>query len=229
MSGCVTTTTPRSRSIPPDVPVEIVNLARSPRWNKLDFGPVVDPLNPYHSDGNNVAPRVGFAWTVPHMSDTVIRGGRACCSARTCRHGARERRESVRALPHDLDQIGSAAKGSNGRCTPMTRFRLSRRTPRATSRLLRVQHRSAGAVHGAVDVSSGAQLRQDHRREVGYLRTDGRDFPLQDPFPGLRSHTGCDRIRHWAPLEATTSAAIRRWSTTRADVVPEALLQPLLL
>ena len=50
-----------------EVPVEIVNLAPLTDINKLDFGPPVDPLHPYDDDKVNFGPRVGFAWTVPHM------------------------------------------------------------------------------------------------------------------------------------------------------------------
>ncbi len=58
-----------------DVPVEIVNYEKFTDINKLDFGPLRDPMEPYNSDGNNFGPRVGFAWTVTGDETTVVRGG----------------------------------------------------------------------------------------------------------------------------------------------------------
>ena len=55
------------------VPAEAVNLAPPTDLRKLDFGPPLDPMHPYESS-HNVAPRVGFAWTLDE-SRTVVRGG----------------------------------------------------------------------------------------------------------------------------------------------------------
>ena len=57
-----------------DVPAEAVNLAPATDLRKLDFGPQIDPLSPYDA-GSAIAPRLGFAWTVPGTSETVVRGG----------------------------------------------------------------------------------------------------------------------------------------------------------
>src|SRR5687767_2367204 len=58
-----------------DVPVELVNLENPTDLRRLDFGPKRDPLHPYEPDGNNIGPRVGFAWTLGENEATVIRGG----------------------------------------------------------------------------------------------------------------------------------------------------------
>ena len=57
-----------------EVPAEAVNLSPATDLRKLDFGPQVDPLSPYDA-GSAFAPRLGFAWTVPGTSETVVRGG----------------------------------------------------------------------------------------------------------------------------------------------------------
>ena len=57
------------------VPVELVNLENPTDLRKLDFGPKRDPLHPYEPDGNNIGPRVGFAWTLGANEATVVRGG----------------------------------------------------------------------------------------------------------------------------------------------------------
>jgi hypothetical protein len=45
-----------------------------PNLRKMDFGPKRDPLHPYEPDGNNIGPRVGFAWTLGENEATVVRG-----------------------------------------------------------------------------------------------------------------------------------------------------------
>ena len=57
------------------VPVELVNLENPTDLRRMDFGPKRDPLKPYEPDGNNIGPRVGFAWTLGQNEATVIRGG----------------------------------------------------------------------------------------------------------------------------------------------------------
>ena len=49
-------------------------------------------------------------------------------------------------------------------------------------RVLDLRHRHAIALHDPVDAQRAAFVRPDDRREVGYLRTDGKDFPLQRQF-----------------------------------------------
>ena len=59
-----------------DIPVQIVNLAAPSDLRKMDFGAPRDPLKPYDPDGwVNLAPRVGFAWTIDNAHETVVRGG----------------------------------------------------------------------------------------------------------------------------------------------------------
>ena len=41
----------------------------------MDFGPLRDPLRPHEPDGNNLAPRAGFAWTPGPAPANVVRGG----------------------------------------------------------------------------------------------------------------------------------------------------------
>ena len=52
--------------------------------------------------------------------------------------------------------------------------------------------------------------------EVGYLRTDGKDFPLQRQFTqAIRRADRCEAESiTWARRAATTSTAARRWYTT---------------
>jgi hypothetical protein len=59
-----------------DVPVQIVNLAAPSDLRKMDFGAVLNPLEPYKADGwVNLGPRAGFAWAVGENHDNVVRGG----------------------------------------------------------------------------------------------------------------------------------------------------------
>ena len=61
-----TTEVSKSRSSTTRTPTDI---------NKLDFGPLRDPLKPYDPDSMNFGPRAGFAWTLNDDETTVIRGG----------------------------------------------------------------------------------------------------------------------------------------------------------
>jgi outer membrane receptor protein involved in Fe transport len=168
-----------------EVPVEIVNLAPFTSLDKLDFGGVVDPLNPYRSDGNNVAPRVGFAWSVPHMSDTVIRGGSGMLFSphlpATVRESAANPFVPFRTIWIKAEAVAKGLKwpmytddafpivqrDANGQRAVFSVFNTNLPVPYTVQSMLSVERGFGKAM----------------ALEVGYLRTDGRDFPLQDPFP----------------------------------------------
>ena len=168
-----------------EVPVEIVNLAPLTNIQALDFGPPVDPLHPYNNDASNFGPRVGFAWTVPGMTDTVVRGGSGVLFSphlpATVRESAANpnvpfrtiwnRTESLaRGLRwplYDDDAFPIVQSEANGRKSVFSVFDTNLPNPYTVQSMIAVE-RGLGRSMGL---------------EVGYVNTKGRSFPLQDPFP----------------------------------------------
>ena len=167
-----------------DVPVEIVNYEKFTDINKLDFGPLRDPDEPYNSDGNNFGPRVGFAWTVTGDESTVVRGGVGYLHSphliATVRQGAANPYVPFRIVynrPEGIargvtwpmytdDALEIALADAAGRKSVFSIFDPDIQTPYTIQSMLSVQHGFAGTMSA----------------EVGYIRTDGKNFPLQRQF-----------------------------------------------
>jgi outer membrane receptor protein involved in Fe transport len=164
-----------------DVAVEIVNYEAPTDLRKMDFGPLRDPLRPYEPDGNNFAPRLGFAWTVDQHERTVIRGGAGYLFSphlvATVRQSAANPFIPFR-ITYNRTEIASrgitwpiytdqssvyALADAGGRRSVFSLFDPNIQVPYTIQSMASVQH-SFGQTMAA---------------EVSYLRTDGRDFPLQ--------------------------------------------------
>lgn len=167
-----------------DVPVEIVNYEAPTDLRKMDFGALRDPLRPYEPDGNNLGPRAGFAWTLDQHQRTVVRGGVGVLYsphlAATVRQSAANpfipfrtiyNRTEVAARhitwPIYTDESAPfALADAGGKRSVFSLFDPNIQVPYTIQSMVSVQ-RSFGQTLAA---------------EVGYLRTDGRDFPLQRQF-----------------------------------------------
>jgi hypothetical protein len=167
-----------------DVPVEIVNYEAPTDLRKMDFGPLRDPLRPYEPDGNNFGPRAGFAWTVDEHERTVVRGGVGYLYSphlvATVRQSAANPFIPFR-ITYNRTEIASrgikwpiytdesrlfAISDAGGRRSVFSLFDPNIQVPYTIQSMASVQHAFGRSM--AV--------------EVGYLRTDGRDFPLQRQF-----------------------------------------------
>ena len=166
------------------VEVEIVNFEKATDLRKLDFGPLRDPLEPYNADSFNLAPRVGFAWTLDDSEKTVVRGGLGYLYSphliATVRQSAANpfipfrivynRTESlarnVKWPMYTDDMSVLARKDAAGRRSVFSVFDPDIQVPYTIQSMLSVQ-RSLGRTMAA---------------EIGYVRTDGNDFPLQRQF-----------------------------------------------
>src|SRR5688500_4445226 len=63
------------KSLDPDDPAEVNNLANPTDIRRMDFGAPRPLDKPIDDDKVNFAPRAGFAWTVDRTGSTVVRGG----------------------------------------------------------------------------------------------------------------------------------------------------------
>src|SRR5262245_477286 len=166
------------------VEVEVVNFEAPTDLRKLDFGALRDPLRPYEPDGNNLAPRMGFAWTVDHSERTVVRGGVGYMYSpplvATVRQSAANPFIPFRTV-YNRTEIASrgikwpiytdessvfALADSGGKRSVFSLFDPNMQVPYTVQSMISVQ-RSLGHTMAA---------------EVSYLRTDGNDFPLQRQF-----------------------------------------------
>jgi len=166
------------------VPVELVNLENPTDLRKLDFGPKRDPLRPYEPDGNNIGPRLGFAWTLGEREATVIRGGLGYLYSPTLPMTVRQAVNHP-TIPYRVVYNRTESAARNVKWPMYT-----------DDALLLAQADSAGrpAVFSLINTNLSApytiqsmiSVQQAFGRtmaaEVGYLRTDGNDFPLQRQF-----------------------------------------------
>ena len=167
-----------------DVPVEIVNYENATDLRKLDFGPLRDPLKPFDPDSFNLGPRVGFAWTMNDAETTVVRGGVGYLYSphliATVRQSAANPfipfrivynrpealAKNVKWPMYTDDMSAIALRDAAGQRTVFSIFDTNLQVPYTIQSMASVQH-SIGRTMSA---------------EVGYVRTDGNDFPLQRQF-----------------------------------------------
>jgi carboxypeptidase family protein/TonB-dependent receptor-like protein len=167
-----------------DVPVEIVNYEAPTDLRKMDFGALRDPLRPYEPDGNNLAPRAGFAWTVDQQQRTVVRGGVGVLYSphlvatvrqsaanpfipfRTIYNRTEVAARQIKWPLYTDESVPFALADAGGKRSVFSLFDPNMQVPYTIQSMVSVQ-RSFGQTMAA---------------EVGYLRTDGRDFPLQRQF-----------------------------------------------
>jgi Carboxypeptidase regulatory-like domain/TonB dependent receptor-like, beta-barrel/TonB-dependent Receptor Plug Domain len=167
-----------------DVPVELVNLENPTDLRKMDFGPKRDPLKPYEPDGNNFGPRVGFAWTLGEAESTVIRGGLGYLYSPTLPMTVRQAVNHP-TIPYRVVYNRTESAARNVRWPMYTDDALP---------LAQADSAGRAAVFSLIDtnisapytIQSMVSVQQAFGRtmaaEIGYIRTDGNDFPLQRQF-----------------------------------------------
>lgn len=164
------------------VPAEAVNLAPATDLRRLDFGPPLDPMHPYEPS-HNVGPRAGFAWTL-HDTKTVVRGGLGYLYSphlfATVRQITGDPNAAFRTLwnrtevaarglkwPGYNDDLRKVVIAENaGRKSIFSIIDPNLEAPFTIQSMLSVQ-RAIGRTMAL---------------EAGYIRTNGRDFPLQLQF-----------------------------------------------
>jgi hypothetical protein len=165
-------------------PAQIVNLDPPTDLRKMDFGGFRAPDQPYKPDPVNIGPRIGFAWTVSERTQTVIRGGAGVLYSPHL-FATLQNLVSDPFGPADVtwNRTEVAARGlkwpaygedlrnmylqeAGGRQFVFSLIDPHLPNPYTIQSMISVEH----AVGPSLAV------------EVGYVRTDGRNFPLHRPL-----------------------------------------------
>jgi hypothetical protein len=166
------------------VEVEIVNFEAATDLRRLNFGPLRDPLRPYEPDGVNFGPRAGFAWTLNDSETTVVRGGVGFLYSphliatvrqsvanpfipfRIVYNRTENASRGVKWPLYNDDMSRFALADAGGRRSVFSVFDPAMENPYTIQSMLSVQH----------------SLGRSISAEASYIRTDGKDFPLQRQF-----------------------------------------------
>ena len=166
-----------------DLPVQIVNVNPPSTFTlqKMDFGSVRSPDQPYNPDKMNWGPRAGFAWSIDERGQTVIRGGAGLLFSphlpATVRQSAAHPQVPFRVqwnrpeadarglkwpmYTEDLRDV--ALRDSGGQPAIFSLFDVNLPNPYTVQSMIGIQR----AIGSSLMV------------ETDFVRTDGRSFPLQ--------------------------------------------------
>ena len=217
-----------------DVPVELVNLENPTDLRKMDFGPKRDPLHPYEPDGNNIGPRVGFAWTLGENEATVIRGGLGYLYSPTLPMTVRQAVNHP-TIPYRVVYNRTESAARNVRWPMYTDDALPLAQADSAGRpavfsLIDTEHR-ARLIRFSRWSACSARFGRTMAAEVGYIRTDGNDFPLQRQFTqafdretGARPNPAIGCARRLLRGQQSDAGLQRP-----ADIAPKAVLQQVLV
>jgi outer membrane receptor protein involved in Fe transport len=165
-----------------EVPAEAVNLAPPTDLRKLDFGPPLDPMHPYESS-YGVGPRAGFAWTL-HDTRTVVRGGVGYLYSphlfATVRQITGDPNAAFRTL---WNRTEVAARGLKwpGYNDDLRQVVIAENQGRKSIfSVIDTDLDAPYTIQGMLSVQRA--IGRTMALEVGYIRTNGRDFPLQLQF-----------------------------------------------
>ena len=167
-----------------DRPAEIVNLESPTDIRLMDFGAPRPADRIYNPDWVNIGPRAGFVWTLDERSDTVIRGGTGMLfspimlaliqnnvadpeiGAAIQFNRTELATRNVRWGNYAFEIQDSVRQERAGRKAIFSLIDPDLRAPYSVQSMLNVQRSLGGA----------------WMAEAGYLRTDGRNFPLSRPL-----------------------------------------------
>ena len=165
-------------------PAEIVNLESPTDLRLMDFGPARASDDIYNPDWVNIGPRAGFAWTLDDEGRTVVRGGTGVLFSpimlALIQNNVADPLIGAATNYNRTDLAARGLKWGNYADEIQDAVRLDRAGTKAIYSLIDPDLRAPYTVQSMINVQrsfGGAWM-----AEAGYIRTDGRDFPLSRPL-----------------------------------------------
>jgi outer membrane receptor protein involved in Fe transport len=163
---------------------QIVNLEAPTDLDKLDFGAPRPADKPYNPDGNNFGPRVGFAWSLGNNARTVIRGGVGVLFSdlmfSTIQNTVSDPYVPAAVIWNKTDLAQRGIKWPVYGADLETLVRQESGDKQAIYSLINPNIRAPFTVQSMFSVEQ--VIGGTWMVEAGYVRTDGRDFPLHHAF-----------------------------------------------
>jgi outer membrane receptor protein involved in Fe transport len=167
-----------------ETPAEIVNLEPATDLRKMDFGAFRDPKRPYNPDRYNFGPRAGFAWTISDKSETVLRGGVGVLFSPHL-FAALQNSVSDPFGPADVtyNRTDVAARGLKWPAYGEDIRNLFIRESAGRKFIYALMNPDLPNPYTVQSlISFERAIGPSLMAEVDYVRTDGRDFPLNRPL-----------------------------------------------
>lgn len=165
-------------------PAEIVNLEPPADLRKMDFGAFRDAKKPYDPDGDNLGPRIGLAWTLDRSGSTVVRGGVGFLFSPHL-FATLQNAISDPFGPADV-QFNRTEVAARGLKWPTYGEDLIKLFPRQTGGQKFIYYLMNPDLPTPYTVQTMINVQRSFgtawMTEIGYVRTDGRNFPLHRPF-----------------------------------------------
>jgi outer membrane receptor protein involved in Fe transport len=165
-------------------PAEIVNLEAPTDLRLMDFGAPRPQDRIYNPDYKNIGPRLGFAWTVDAAGRTVVRGGAGVLHSpillALIQNNLADPLIGAATQFNRTDLAARNLRWGNYADDIQDAVRAERGGEKAIFSLIDPDMRAPSTIQTMLNVQQvlgGAWM-----AEIGYLRTDGRDFPLSRPL-----------------------------------------------
>ncbi len=167
-----------------DRPAEIVNLESPTNLRLMDFGAPRAQNKIYNPDWLNIGPRVGFSWTLDDAGDTVIRGGSGILYSpillALIQNNVADPLIGAVTQYNRTDLAARGLKWGNYADEIQATVRRDRAGSKAIFSLIDPNLRAPSTIQTMINVQRS--LGTAWMVEAGYIRTDGRDFPLSRPL-----------------------------------------------
>ena len=167
-----------------DRPAEIVNLESPTDLHKMDFGAPRPQDNIYNPDWRNFGPRAGFAWTLDDAGRTVIRGGAGVLYSpillALIQNNVADPLIGAATQYNRTELAARALKWGNYADDIQATVRAERAGQKAIYSLIDPELRAPHTIQSMINIQQS--LGGAWMAEAGYLRTDGREFPLSRPL-----------------------------------------------
>jgi hypothetical protein len=165
-------------------PAEIVNLESPTDLRLMDFGAPRAADDIYNPDWLNVGPRAGFAWTLDDAGATVIRGGSGVLFSpimlALIQNNVADPLIGAATQYNRTDLAARGLKWGNYADEIQAAVRRDRGGQKAIYSLIDPDLRAPYTVQSMINVQRS--LGSAWMVEAGYVRTDGRNFPLSRPL-----------------------------------------------